>query len=76
VFFGAWVTLTSQYGEEVTYRIVGADEFDPKRNWISVDSPLARALLKRRVDEEFEVRTPNGPRVHCVRAVSYDIDRN
>jgi transcription elongation factor GreB len=74
VFFGAWVTLESEEGESVTYRIVGADEFDPKRNWISVDSPMARALLKRQVDEEFEVCTPKGPRVHCVLEVRYQIE--
>lgn len=74
VFFGAWVTLENEQGGEVTYRIVGADEFDPERNWISVDSPMARALLKRRVDEEFEVLTPNGTRVHCILGVRYEID--
>ena len=60
VFFGAWVTLEDENGDELTCRIVGADEFDPKRNWISVDSPMAKALLKRQVDEEFSVRTPAG----------------
>lgn len=61
VFFGAWVTLETDSGEEQVYRIVGADEFDPKRNWISVDSPMARALLKRRIDDEISVETPRGP---------------
>jgi len=60
VFFGAWITLAGPAGEETVYRIVGADEFDPKRNWISVDSPMARALLKRRVDDEVVVETPGG----------------
>ena len=60
VFFGAWVTLENPAGDEMVYRIVGADEFDPKRNWISVDSPMARALLKRRIDEEITVETPAG----------------
>jgi transcription elongation factor GreB len=60
VFFGAWVTLEDGDGESVTYRIVGADEFDPKRRWISVDSPMARALLKRRIDDEVRVETPGG----------------
>ena len=60
VFFGAWVTLENENGEERRYRIVGADEFDPKRDWISVDSPMARALLKRRVDDEVSVETPAG----------------
>ncbi len=57
VYFGAWVTLALEGGEEVRYRIVGADELDPEHGYISVDSPLARSLLKRSVDEEVTVRT-------------------
>jgi transcription elongation factor GreB len=60
VFFGAWITLENSIGEETVYRIVGADEFDPKRHWISVDSPMARALLRRHVDDEITVETPGG----------------
>ena len=71
VFFGAWITLENVTGEVLTYRIVGADEFDPKRNWISVDSPMARALLKRRVDEEIVVDTPAGRAELLIIAVSY-----
>jgi len=71
VYFGAWVTLEDEQGATVTYRIVGADEFDPKRNWISVDSPMARALLKRRVDEEIVVDTPAGRAELLIIAVSY-----
>ena len=52
IFFGAWVTLESDDGEEVTYRIVGPDEFDPGKGWISMDSPMARALMKKAVDDE------------------------
>ncbi len=71
VFFGAWITLTNEAGEESLYRIVGADEFDPKRNWISVDSPMARALLKRRVDDEITVTTPGGRVNLVILEVSY-----
>ena len=60
VFFGAWVTLADADGEERRYRIVGADEFDPKQNWISVDSPMARALLKRALDDSVSVQLPDG----------------
>ncbi len=60
VFFGAWISLQDLAGETRILRIVGADEFDPKRNWISVDSPMARALLQRRVDDEVSVETPSG----------------
>ena len=71
VFFGAEVTLEDEEGAEATYRIVGADEFDPKRYWISVDSPMARALLKRAVDDEIRVHTPKGERRFLVVDVSY-----
>lgn len=60
VFFGAWVTLADHSGHEQRYRIVGADEFDPKKNWISVDSPMARALLKRTLDDRVSVELPDG----------------
>lgn len=60
VFFGAWVTLVTEDDEERCYRIVGADEFDPKKNWISVDSPMAKALLKRQLDDVVQVNLPEG----------------
>ena len=72
VFFGAWVTLEESDGTELEFRIVGADEFDPKKNWISVDSPMARALLKRSVDQEVSVRTPTGDRYYVVIEVRYE----
>jgi len=72
VFFGAWVTVCGAAGDEVRYRIVGADESEPARNWISVDSPMARALLKRRVDDEVEVHTPAGPALYWVVSVAYE----
>ncbi|WP_456405166.1 transcription elongation factor GreB [Thiolapillus sp.] len=71
VFFGAWVTLEDENGEEVTYRIVGADEFLPAKNWISVDSPMARALLGKCLDEELLVHTPSGAKELLVLAISY-----
>ena len=61
VFFGAFVTLEKSDGTEVTYRIVGADETDAVKGCISVDSPLARALIGRRVDDEISVELPDGP---------------
>ena len=74
VFFGAWVTLADEDGEERRYRIVGADEFDPKRDWISVDSPMARALLKRCIDDEVSVETPAGSTCLTVLDVRYQDD--
>ena len=56
IFFGAWVTLENDLGEEVTYRIVGADELNPKNHTISLDSPMAQALLKKQLDDEVIVK--------------------
>ncbi|VAW83028.1 Transcription elongation factor GreB [hydrothermal vent metagenome] len=53
IFFGAWVTLENDNGEEVTYRIVGPDELNPGKGWISMDSPMARALMKKTRDDEI-----------------------
>lgn len=71
VYFGATVDLMDEDGTESTYRIVGADEFDPARNWISIDSPVARALIKRGIDEEVMVNTPSGQRLWVVVDVRY-----
>lgn len=58
IFFGAWVVLEREDGSEVEYRIVGGDEIeaDSSKGYISVDSPMARALLKKQVDDEIVVR--------------------
>ena len=71
VFFGAWVGLVDELGVESTYRIVGPDEFDPAKGWISIDSPMARALLKKGLDEEVTVQTPQGERVYEIIEVRY-----
>jgi transcription elongation factor GreB len=71
VYFGAWVTLCDEVQRESRFRIVGADEFDPERNWISVDAPMARALLGRAVDDEVLVDTPEGTRRWWIVAVDY-----
>lgn len=73
VFFGATVTLAELDGSEVSYRIVGADETDAGRGWISVDSPVARALLGKAVGEEVSVHTPTGDRLLEVVAVDYGV---
>ena len=72
IYFGAWVTLEDAQGETMELRIVGADEFDPARNWISVDSPMARALLGRALDDEVRVRTPTGTRHWTILEVRYE----
>jgi len=59
IFFGAWVTLADEEDNQRTYRIVGADEIDPKLGYISVDSPVAKLLLKKEVGDELEFTTPD-----------------
>lgn len=71
VYFGAWVTLESEAGELVNYRIVGPDEFDLRQNKLSMDSPLAKALLGKRVDDEAMVQSPSGPVYWSIVAISY-----
>ena len=71
VFFAAWVTIEDDKGEEKTYRIVGPDEFDPKKGWISMDSPVAKALLKKHLEDEVKVETPNGTENFYISHISY-----
>lgn len=72
IYFGAWMTLESEDGASHEYRIVGPDETDATRGWISIDSPLARAALKAKVDDEFEAELPNGRMRFVVVGVRYE----
>ena len=73
VFFGATVEVEDEEsGEGYRYRIVGPDETDAKRGWISIDSPLARAMLKKRLDDEFEAQLPGGMRRFIIAEVAYE----
>jgi len=71
IYFGAWVLLEDKDNRRRQYRIVGPDEFDIKQECISVDSPLARALLKKTLDDEVTVHTPKGAATYYVVAISY-----
>ena len=64
VFFGAKVTLINEQDEEFSYRLVGPDEWDAKNGDISIDSPMARALLGKEVDDEVIVKTPDGEKYY------------
>ena len=72
IFFGAWVTIEDEDGNSNRYRLVGPDEIDPKRSYISIDSPMAKALLGKRVDMEINLETPNGPREFYIVAIEYE----
>jgi transcription elongation factor GreB len=71
VYFGASVTLEDENQQTVVYRIVGPDEFDREPHYISVDSPLARSLLKRELGEEVEVDVPSGRLVYYISDIAY-----
>ncbi len=72
IFFGAWVRLEDEEGNISEYRIVGPDEFDPAKNLISMDSPMARALMKKSEGDEAVVRRPKGDAVFTIVKVQYD----
>lgn len=72
IFFGARVELEDEQGTIVRYRLVGPDEIDHAPDYISIDAPLARALLKKQVDDEVTVETPGGTRLFYVVAVRYE----
>ena len=63
IYFGAWVTIESLTGDEqgkrIRYRIVGSDEFDMQPDYISIDAPMARALLRKTRGDEFELNLPS-----------------
>lgn len=71
VFFGAWIRLQDERDEEHIYRIVGPDEFDSRKEYISMDSPMARALLKKEIDDEVVVQTPKGALHYWITDVRY-----
>lgn len=69
--FGAWVALEDEDGATVEYRIVGPDESDASRRWISMDSPVAMALLGKRDGDEVTVRRPKGAIDYTIVGVRY-----
>ena len=71
IYFGAWVELADEAGNEVEYRIVGPDEWDVDKGWISIDSPVARGLMTKTEGDEVCVDTPNGQTRWEVLSVRY-----
>ena len=72
VFFGAWITVEDEAGAESRFRIVGPDEFDHAPGYISMDAPLARALLKRSPGDEVTLELAAGRKTWLLLAVSYE----
>jgi transcription elongation factor GreB len=72
IFFAAWVKLETEDGKVSEYRIVGPDEIDHQAGYISMDSPLAKALLKRSIDDEVVVATPGGETLYWILEIRYE----
>ena len=72
VYFGAYVELENSIsGETHQYRIVGPDETDAGKGWISIDSPLAKAMLQKNRDDEFDAQLPGGTVTYCILDIRY-----
>jgi len=71
VFFGAWVEIESEGGDKKRLRIVGYDEIFGRNDYISIDSPMAKALLKKQVDDEAIVVTPQGEVEWYINKIEY-----
>ena len=74
VFLGDWVEIENDDGDTKILRIVGPDEIYDRKDYISIDSPMARALLKKEEDDQVEVKTPEGIRVWYINRISYADD--
>ena len=71
VFFGATVELEDEEGNLITHKLVGSDEFSCKPEYISIDSPLARAILKKQLDDEVSVKLPASTKVFYLKKIDY-----
>ncbi|EXI15197.1 transcription elongation factor GreB [Acinetobacter sp. 723929] len=77
VYFGAWVEIENEEGEQKTLRIVGIDEiYDHHPQHISIESPMARALLGKEGDDEIEVHTPSGKKLWYINTIRYEKTEN
>jgi len=72
VFFGAWVEIENEDDKTLRLQIVGYDEIFSRKDCISIDSPMARALLKKEVDEEATVRTEAGEFNWLIKSIEYE----
>jgi len=73
IYFGAWVTLEDDHGKEIVYRIVGPDEFNISKGLLSMDSPLAKKMLGKQVDDEFELTINEKKNTFVIIKVEYRI---
>jgi len=73
VFFGAWVELEDEEENTLKFRIVGPEEIYGQKEYISIDSPMAKACIGKETDDEFTVTLPKGKKVWYVNSISYEI---
>ncbi|UFH48379.1 transcription elongation factor GreB [Pseudomonas sp. KNUC1026] len=71
VFFGAWVEIENDDGETKYFRIVGYDEIYGRNDYISIDSPMARALLKKQEGDDVLVQVPGGEATWYINRIHY-----
>lgn len=72
VYFGAFVTMEEESGDKVRYRLVGPDEINPQKGYISIDSPMGKALLGKSVDSDFEIKSPTGTSEYLILRIDYE----
>lgn len=71
VFFGAWVTLEDENGKELSIRIVGPEEIYERKDYVSIDSPIARACIGKSIDEEIVVKAPYSTDIWVITSIHY-----
>jgi transcription elongation factor GreB len=71
IYFGAYVTLEEEDGKKVKYRLVGPDEIDPQKGYISIDSPMGKSLLGKCVDHGFVIKSPAGIKEYYIVQIEY-----
>ncbi len=71
VYFGAWVDLIDENEQKLTIRLVGPDEIDPNQNFVSIDSPLGKAIMGKQLDEDFTFESPSGTKHYCIDHIEY-----
>lgn len=71
-YFGAWIELENDEGESIRFRIVGDEEIYGRKDYISLQSPMAKACLGKSIDDEVQVHTPNGIKTWYINAIEYE----
>ena len=73
-YFGAWISLENDDGDQVKFRIVGDEEIYGHKDYVSLQSPMAKACLGKTVDDEIKVQTPQGLKTWYIIAIDYIIN--